>query len=67
VVGCYTDEKRAVKLVLAMLIQAPERWNRGSFSWLNRQQLELLRRTLGVEPLADEKTQVKPEKRSELA
>jgi hypothetical protein len=48
VVGCYTDEKRAVKLVLAMLILAPERWNRGSFSWLNRQQLELLRRTLGV-------------------
>lgn len=55
-VGCYTDEKRAVKLVLAMLIQAPERWNRGSFSWLNRQQLELLRRGLGVKPLADETT-----------
>ncbi len=55
-VGCYTDEKSVVKLVFAMLIWTPERWNRGSFSWLKRQQLELLRRGLGVEPLADEKT-----------
>lgn len=39
-----TDKKSAMKPVFATLIRVSERWNRVSISYLERQQLELLRR-----------------------
>jgi len=44
------DEKSAMKLVFATLIRASDRWSRISVSELERQQLILLRRELGLDP-----------------
>jgi transposase-like protein len=44
------DEKSAMKLVFATLIRASDRWSRVSVSELERQQLILLRRELGLDP-----------------
>jgi len=44
------DEKSAMKLVFATLIRASDRWSRVSVSELERQQLTLLRRELGLDP-----------------
>jgi len=44
------DEKSAMKLVFATLIRASDRWSRVSVSELERQQLLLLRRELGLDP-----------------
>jgi putative transposase len=44
------DEKSAMKLVFATLIRASERWSRVAVSELERQQLLLLRRELGLDP-----------------
>jgi putative transposase len=44
------DEKSAMKLVFATLIRCSDRWNRVSVSELERQQLRLLRRQLGIDP-----------------
>jgi putative transposase len=44
------EEKSAMKLVFATLIRASNRWNRLSVSELERQQLVLLRRELGIDP-----------------
>ncbi len=44
------DEKSAMKLVFATLIRASDRWSRVSVSELERQQLMLLRRELGLDP-----------------
>ena len=43
------DEKSAMKLVFATLIRASDRWSRVSVSELERQQLIMLRRELGLE------------------
>jgi putative transposase len=48
------DEKRAMKLVFATLIRVSERWSRVSISELERKQLKLLRRELGIDPPPDE-------------
>jgi putative transposase len=50
VIPRFPDEKAAMKLVFASLIRAAERWNRVSVSELERQQLFLLRRDLGIDP-----------------
>lgn len=44
------DERSAMKLVFATLIRSSERWQRISISELERQQLRLLRRELGLDP-----------------
>lgn len=44
------DEKSAMKLVFATLIRVSERWSRVSVSELERRQLGLLRRQLGIDP-----------------
>jgi putative transposase len=60
-------EKSAMKLVFATLIRVSERWSRVSISELERQQLKLLRRELGIDPPPDERKGVGSEKRSEVA
>jgi putative transposase len=50
----FTDEKSAMKLVFATLIRVSERWSRLSVSELERKQLGLLRRELGIDPPPDE-------------
>jgi transposase-like protein len=44
------DERSAMKLVLATLIRVSERWQRLPVSNLERGQLRLLRRELGIDP-----------------
>ena len=44
------DERSAMKLVFATLIRCSERWQRISVNELERQQLRLLRRELGIDP-----------------
>lgn len=44
------DEKSAMKLVFATLIRVSDRWQRLPVSDLERQQLQLLRRDLGIDP-----------------
>jgi putative transposase len=46
-------EKSAMKLVFATLIRVSERWSRVSVSELERKQLKLLRRELGIDPPPD--------------
>jgi putative transposase len=53
------DEKSAMKLVFATLIRVSERWSRVSVSQLERKQLELLRRELGIDPPPDERREPK--------
>jgi putative transposase len=49
VIPRFTDEKKsAMKLVFATLIRVSERWSRVPVSELERQQLKLLRRKLGI-------------------
>lgn len=52
------DEKSAMKLVFATLIRVSERWSRVSISELERQQLKLLRRELGIDPPPDERREL---------
>jgi putative transposase len=49
------DEKSAMKLVFAVLIRVSERWSRVSVLELERQQLKLLRRELGIDTPPDER------------
>jgi transposase-like protein len=44
------DEKSAMKLLFATLIRVSDRWSRVPVSDLERQQLRLLRRELGIDP-----------------
>ena len=65
VIPRFTDERSAMKLVFAVLIRAADRWCRVSISELERQQLKLLRRELGLDPPpADEGKEVGRRKRS---
>ena len=65
VIPRFTDERSAMKLVFAVLIRAAERWCRVSVSELERQQLRLLRRELGLDPPpADEGKEMNRRKRS---
>ncbi len=50
VVGRFTDERSAMKLVFAAMIRSAERWCRVSISDIERQQLKLLRAELGLDP-----------------
>lgn len=50
VVGRFTDERSAMKLVFATMIRAADRWCRVSISDLERHQLKLLRAELGLDP-----------------
>jgi putative transposase len=50
VVGRFSDERSAMKLVFATMIRAAERWCRVSFTDLERHQLKLLRADLGLDP-----------------
>jgi transposase-like protein len=50
VVGRFTSERSAMKLVFATMIRAAERWCRVSISDLERHQLILLRGELGLDP-----------------
>jgi transposase-like protein len=69
VIPRFTDEKSAMKLVFATLIRVSESWSRVLVSELERQQLKLLRRQLGIDPPPerDNKREVKREKGSEVA
>ena len=67
VIPRFTDERSAIKLVFATQIRVSERWSRVSISELERQQLKLLRRELGIDPSADERREVSLEKKSEVA
>ncbi len=59
------DEKAAMKLVFATLIRVSDRWQRVAVSDLERQQLRLLRRELGIDPGPEkEKKEVRRKKRS---
>ena len=68
VIPRFSDEKSAMKLVFATLIRVSERWSRVSVSELERRQLELLRRQLGIDPPpgGERKEEVRRE-RSEVA
>jgi putative transposase len=57
------DEKSAMKLVFATLIRCSDRWNRVSISDLERQQLRLLRRQLGIDPEPEPTTKPKHARR----
>lgn len=46
----FFSERSAMKLVFAVLIRASERWSRVAVSDLERAQLKLLRRELGLDP-----------------
>jgi hypothetical protein len=60
------DEKSAMKLVFATLMRCSDRWNRVSVSDLERQQLRLLRRQLGIDPEPEPTTKPKaPRRRKE--
>ena len=61
------DEKSAMKLVFATLIRVSKRWSRVSVSELERQQLKLLRRQLGIDPPPEERKEAGREKGSEVA
>ena len=50
VIGRFSDEHAAMKLVFATMIRAAERWCRVSISDLERHQLTLLRTELGIDP-----------------
>jgi transposase-like protein len=50
VIGRFTDEKSAMKLVFATMIRAADRWCRVSISDLERHQLKQLRAELGLDP-----------------
>jgi putative transposase len=60
------DEKSAMKLVFATLLRCSDRWHRVSISDLERQQLRLLRRELGVDPPPPKVTRA-PRKRKRAA
>ncbi len=65
VIPRFTDERSAMKLVFAVLIRAADRWCRVSVSELERQQLRLLRRELGLDPPpADEGKEVTRKRRT---
>lgn len=65
VIPRFADERSAMKLVFAVLIRASDRWCRVSVSELERQQLKLLRRELGLDPPpAGEHKEVSRRKRS---
>ncbi len=65
VIPRFTDERSAMKLVFAVLIRAADRWCRVPVSDLERQQLRLLRRELGLDPPpADEGKEVNRRKRT---
>lgn len=50
VIPRFNDERSAMKLVFATLIRCSDRWQRVSITELERGQLRLLRRELGVDP-----------------
>jgi transposase-like protein len=50
VIGRFSDERSAMKLVFATMIRAADRWCRVSISDLERHQLKLLRAELGLDP-----------------
>ena len=50
VIGRFSDERSAMKLVSATMIRAADRWCRVSINDLERQQLKLLRAELGLDP-----------------
>jgi putative transposase len=50
VIGRFSDEKSAMKLVFATMIRAADRWCRVSITDLERHQLKLLRSELGLDP-----------------
>jgi transposase-like protein len=58
-------EKSAMKLLFATLIRVSDRWSRVPVSDLERQQLRLLRRGLGIDPdPSAEKKQVRGKRRT---
>jgi transposase-like protein len=50
VIGRFSDEHSAMKLVYAVMIRAAQRWCRVSINDLERHQLHLLRTELGLDP-----------------
>jgi transposase-like protein len=50
VIPRFNDERSAMKLVFATLIRCSQRWSRVSITDLERGQLRLLRRELGIDP-----------------
>jgi transposase-like protein len=58
------DERAAMKLVFATLIRVSDRWQRLPVSDLERQQLRLLRRELGIDPDPIERKETQKRKRS---
>jgi putative transposase len=69
VIGRFTDERSAMKLVFATMIRAADRWCRVSISDLERHQLRLLRTELGLDPppTHDEQTTTTTRRRSVAA
>jgi putative transposase len=57
------DEKSTMKLVFATLIRCSDRWNRVSVNDLERQQLRLLRRQLGLDPDPEPTAKAKHDRR----
>lgn len=61
------DEKSAMKLVFATLIRVSDRWQRVSVSDLERQQLRLLRRELGIDPMPPNEKEVRKTRKRSVA
>ena len=65
VIPRFMEGKGAMKLVFATLTRASERWSRVSVSELERKQLGLLRRELGIEPPPEGSEKEEAERRKE--
>jgi putative transposase len=67
VIGRFSDEKSAMKLVFATMIRAADRWCRVSISDLERHQLTLLRADLGLDPPPADTTNRRTDRRKRVA
>ena len=67
VIGRFSDERSAMKLVYAVMIRAADRWCRVSISDIERHQLNLLRAELGLDPPPATRNDGKTDRRKSAA
>ena len=67
VIGRFSDERSAMKLVFATMIRAADRWCRVSITDLERHQLKLLRAELGLDPPPADTDNRKTDRRKRVA
>jgi hypothetical protein len=67
VIGRFSEERSAMKLVYAVMIRAADRWCRVSISDIERHQLNLLRAELGLDPPPATRNDRKTDRRKSVA